>query len=143
MEENDISFIIRGCIFKVYNNLGPGLLESAYEAALGFELINAGLRVRMQVALPMIYQTIKVDVGYRIDMLVEDKVIIEIKSVETLIEVHHKQVITYLKLSGLTLALLVNFNSDDISKNIFRKVNSFKGVDNKGIQIQFPADGAD
>ena len=124
MEENDISFIIRGCIFKVYNNLGPGLLESAYEAALGFELINAGLRVKTQVALPMIYETIKVDVGYRIDMLVEDKVIIEIKSVEALIEVHHKQVITYLKLSGLRLGLLVNFNSDDISRSIFRKVNS-------------------
>jgi len=124
--ENDISFAIRGCIFKAYNNLGPGLLESAYEAALGFELINAGLNVRTQVALPMIYETIKVDVGYRIDMLVEDKVVIEIKSVENLMEVHHKQVITYLKLSGLRLALLVNFNCDDISKSIFRKVKSLK-----------------
>src|SRR5262245_9773922 len=93
MEENDISFIIRGCMFKVYNNLGPGLLESAYEGALGFELANAGLSVKMQVALPMIYQTAKVDVGYRIDAVVEDKVIIEIKSVENLADVHHKQVI--------------------------------------------------
>ena len=124
MKENDISFIIRGCIFKVYNNLGPGLLESAYEAALAFELIQAGVIVKTQVALPMIYQTVKVDVGYRIDMLVEVKVLIEIKSVEALMEVHHKQVITYLKLSGLKLGLLVNFNSDDISKSIFRKVNS-------------------
>jgi len=123
MEENDISYIIRGCIFKVYNNLGPGLLESAYEAALGFELMNAGLFVKIQMALPMIYQSIKVDVGYRLDVVVEDKVIIEIKSVENLMDVHHKQVITYLKLSGMRLGLLVNFNSADISKSIFRKVN--------------------
>ena len=123
MEENDISYIIRGCIFKVYNNLGPGLLESAYEAALGLELMNAGVHVKIQVALPMIYQTIKVDVGYRLDVVVEDKVIVEIKSIESLMDVHHKQVITYLKLSGMRLGLLVNFNSADISKNIFRKVN--------------------
>ena len=125
MEVNDISYIIRGCIFRVYNNLGPGLLESAYEAALGFELVNSGLQVKVQLALPMIYQTVKVDVGYRLDLVVEDKVIIEIKSVENLMDVHHKQVITYLKLSGLRLGLLVNFNSADISKNIFRKVNKF------------------
>lgn len=123
MEENDISFIIRGCIFKVYNNLGPGLLESAYEAALSFELVRAGLCTKTQVALPMIYETVQVDIGYRLDVLVENRVIIEIKSVETLLEVHHKQVITYLKLSGLRLGLLVNFNSEDISKGIFRKVN--------------------
>ena len=123
MEENDISYTIRGCIFRVYNNLGPGLLESAYEAALGFELVNVGLKAMIQVALPMIYQTVKVDVGYRLDVVVEDKVIIEIKSVENLMDVHHKQVITYLKLSGMKLGLLVNFNSADISKSIFRKVN--------------------
>jgi len=122
MEENDISYIVRGCIFKVYNNLGPGLLESTYEAALGFELMSAGLQAKVQVALPMTYQTVKVDVGYRLDVVVEDKVFIEIKSVENLMDVHHKQVITYLKLSGMRLGLLVNFNSADISKSIFRKV---------------------
>ena len=105
MDENDVSYIIRRCIFKVYNILGPGLLESAYEAALGYELINAGLQVKIQLALPMIYQTVKVDVGYRLDVVVEDKVIIEIKSVENLMDVHHKQVITYLKLSGMRLML--------------------------------------
>ncbi|MCI0750719.1 MAG: GxxExxY protein [Flammeovirgaceae bacterium] len=115
MEENEISYAIRGCIFKVYNNLGPGLLESAYEAALAFELSNAGLDVKSQVFLPMIYESIKVDNGYRLDLLVNGKVIIELKSVETLLDVHHKQVITYLKLSGLKLGLLVNFNSEDIS----------------------------
>ncbi len=123
MTENDISYKIRGCIFKVYNNLGPGLLESAYEAALQYELGKDDLQVRSQVALPMVYESIRVDIGYRLDLLVENKVIIELKSVESLLNVHHKQVITYLKLSGFKLGLLVNFNADDISKSIFRKVN--------------------
>lgn len=123
MTENDISYLIRGCIFKVYNNLGLGLLESAYEAALLYELENAGLNVKNQHGLPMVYESVKVDIGYRLDLLVENKVIIELKSVEILLDVHHKQLITYLKLSGLELGILVNFNSDDISKSIFRKVN--------------------
>jgi GxxExxY protein len=123
MNENDISFKIRGAIFNVYNILGPGLLESAYEAALVYELKKAGLHVHNQVALPMIYEEVKVDIGYRLDIIVEHKVIIEIKSVENLLDVHHKQLITYLKLSGMKLGILVNFNSDDISKSIFRKVN--------------------
>jgi len=123
MTENDISYKIRGCIFKVYNNLGPGLLESAYEAALKYELEKENLQVRSQAPLPMIYESVKIDIGYRLDLLVENTVIIELKSVENLIDVHHKQVITYLKLSGLKLGLLVNFNSGDISQSIFRKVN--------------------
>jgi len=110
MTENDISYRIRGAIFKVFNELGPGLLESAYEAVLMYELAKEGLDVKAQVPLPLVYDEIKLDVGYRIDLLVENKVIIEIKSVENLAEVHHKQVLTYLKLSGLKLALLVNFN---------------------------------
>jgi GxxExxY protein len=123
MTENEISYKIRGAIFKVFNALGPGLLESAYEAALMHELLKLGLEVKSQVALPLIYDEIKMDVGYRIDLLVEDKVIIEIKSVENLAEVHHKQVITYLKLSGKKLGLLVNFNCVKIDESIFRKVN--------------------
>ena len=123
MTENDISYKIRGAIFKVFNALGPGLLESAYEAVLMHELIKDGLEVKAQVALPLIYDKIKMDVGYRIDLLVENKVIIEIKSVENLAEVHHKQVLTYLKLSGLKLGILVNFNVAEIDKSIFRKVN--------------------
>jgi GxxExxY protein len=107
----------------VYNNLGPGLLESAYEAALAYEITKSGLVVKTQVVLPMIYETIKVDNGYRLDLVVGGKVIIELKSVETLLDVHHKQILTYLKLSGLKLGLLVNFNCDEIAKNIFRKVN--------------------
>lgn len=108
----------------MYNNLGPGLLESAYEAALKYEIQKSGLEVKAQIGLPMIYEAIRVDVGYRIDLIVANAVIIEIKSIETLTEVHHKQLITYLKLSGLKLGLLINFNCDDISKNIFRKVNN-------------------
>ena len=123
MTENDISYKIRGCIFKVYNNLGPGLLESAYEAALKYELEKDHLLVLSQAPLPLVYESIKLSIGYRLDLLVENKVIIELKSVENLMDVHHKQMITYLKLSGLKLGLLVNFNTDDISKNIFRKVN--------------------
>ena len=124
MKENEVSYKIRGCIFNVYNKLGPGLLESAYQAALVYELKKENLEIKNQIALPMIYEEIKMEIGYRLDILVENKVIIELKSVENLLDVHHKQLITYLKLSGLKLGLLVNFNSDDISKSIFRKVNN-------------------
>jgi len=124
MEENDISFRIRGCIFKVYNSLGPGLLESVYEAALLYELHEINLSVESQVPIPVVYNEIKLDLGFRADIIVEKKVIIEIKSVENIAEVHHKQVLTYLKLTGLKLGLLVNFNSENISQNIYRKVNS-------------------
>lgn len=123
MTENEISYKIRGAIFNVFNTLGPGLLESAYEAALIYELRKMGLDVESQVALPLIYDEIRMDVGYRIDLLVEDLVIIEIKSVENLAEVHHKQVITYLKLSGKKLGILVNFNCARIDESIYRKVN--------------------
>lgn len=123
MTENDISYKIRGCIFKVFKNLGPGLLESAYEVALVYELRKEGFMVSNQVNLPMIYEELRVDIAYRLDIVVDNKVIIELKSAENLLDVHHKQVITYLKLSGMKLGILVNFNTDDISKSIFRKVN--------------------
>jgi GxxExxY protein len=123
MEENELSYQIRGAIFKVYNALGAGLLESAYEKALEHELKKAKLRVKTQVEVPLIYDGISLNAGYRVDILVEEKVIIEMKSVEKLMEVHHKQLLTYLKLSGLKLGILVNFNSDKIEKSIFRKVN--------------------
>ena len=126
MHENDITFLIWGAIFKVYNTLGPGLLESSYEAAMGYELVKSGLLVEHQVGLPLIYEELKLDVGYRIDLLIEKKVIIEIKSVESLAEVHYKQIVTYLRLSGLKVGLLVNFNTTDISKSIHRRVNEFK-----------------
>ena len=123
MTENELSYVIRGCIFEVYKKLGPGLLESAYESALAYDLRKNELGIAVQVGLPMIYEDLKLEIGYRLDILVENKVIIEVKSVDALAEVHHKQVITYLKLSGLKLGILVNFNCADISKSIFRKVN--------------------
>jgi GxxExxY protein len=124
MTENEISYIIRGVILKVYNSLGPGLFESVYEAVLAHELVKAGLKVQTQVALPFMYDDTYFEAGFRIDILVEDKVIIEVKSVESLHLVHHKQVLTYLKLAKLKLGLLVNFNTDDIQKSIIRKVNN-------------------
>jgi len=126
MHENDISYLIRKSIFNVYNTLGPGLLESAYEAALAYELSKNNISIQTQVGLPMRYEETKVDVGYRLDIVVENKVIIEVKSVDELANVHHKQILTYLKLSGMRLGILVNFNTDDISKSIFRKVNGLE-----------------
>jgi GxxExxY protein len=123
MTENEISYQVRGAIFKLYNVLGPGLLESVYETTLAHELKKSGLRVKTQVAVPVVYEEIKLDAGFRMDLLVDDRVVVEIKSVENLADVHHKQLITYLKLSGKRLGLLVNFNCTEIDKSIFRKVN--------------------
>jgi len=124
MRENDISYDIRGAIYKVYIEFGPGLLESVYVAALKASLEKAGRNVRKEVAVPVFFEDEKLEVGFRLDLLVNNKVIIEVKSVEALAKVHHKQVITYLKLTKLKLAILVNFNVDDINKGIFRKVNN-------------------
>ncbi|WP_373059560.1 GxxExxY protein [Zunongwangia sp. H14] len=123
MNENEISYKIRGAIFKVFGQLGPGLLESVYTAALQYELEKENLNVLKEVPVPVYYQNQKLEIGFRLDLLVDQKVIIEIKSVENLAEVHHKQVITYLKLTNLKLAILVNFNVSNISAGIFRKVN--------------------
>jgi GxxExxY protein len=126
MHENEISFLIRKAIFKIYNTLGPGLFESVYISALIYELEKLGLQVSREVALPVIYDSIKMDLGFRIDLIVQGKVLVEVKSVENLAEVHHKQLLTYLKLSKLKLGILVNFNCSDISKSIFRKVNGLQ-----------------
>jgi|ERR1019366_350961 GxxExxY protein len=124
MDENEISYIIRGAIFKVYNTLGPGLLELVYEAALKYELSKTELGVEAQVPIPVIYDDIKLDMGFRLDLFVNDKVIIEIKSVEKLAPVHHKQLLTYLKITNTKLGLLVNFNTDNIVTGITRIVNN-------------------
>lgn len=123
MTENEISYAIRGAVFKVHSRLGPGLLETAYEAALAYELKKAGLEVKTQVGLPFEYEEIRLEIGYRIDILVNDMVIIELKSVETLTDVHHKQLLTYLTLSGKKLGLLINFNTVEIAKSIVRIAN--------------------
>ncbi len=124
MTENDISYNIRGAIFTVYNELGPGLLESVYEAALSYQLRLLGCTVHSQVPIPVRYGGQTLEVGFRIDLLVDNLVIVEIKSVELLAAVHHKQLLTYLRLTGKRLGLLVNFNTVDISRSIYRKVNN-------------------
>lgn len=110
MKENEISEKIIGCAIEVHKLLGPGLLESAYLECLFYEFQNAGLQVEKQKPLPLVYKDVKLDAGYRIDLLVEGKVIIGLKSVEALNDIHIAQVLTYLKLSGCKLGLLVNFN---------------------------------
>ena len=124
MTENDISYLIRGAIFRVNTNVGPGLLESAYEMALCHELRSEGLSVQKQIGLPFEYGGEKLDIGYRMDIVVNNKVVVEVKSVESLADVHYKQLLTYLKLSGMKLGILVNFNSTDIKSNIKRIVNN-------------------
>lgn len=125
MHENDIATIILGCAIEVHKQLGPGLLESAYEACLLYELKEKGLNVVQQAALPVIYKDVKLEAGYRIDLLVENKVIIEIKSVDALADIHLAQVLTYLKLKDLKLGLLINFNSVLLKEGIKRVVNGY------------------
>ena len=124
MTENELSEKIIGCAIQIHKSLGPGLLESAYLECLYFELKEIGLKVEKQKPLPLIYKDVKLDVGYRLDLLVEDKVIIELKSVEALNEVHIAQVITYLKLSGCKLGLLMNFNVLRLVDGLKRLVNN-------------------
>jgi GxxExxY protein len=125
MEINDITYKIRGCIFKVYNTLGPGLLESVYEAALMHEFKKKGIMGQSQVTLPVLYDDVMLELGFRIDILVEDTVIIELKSVEEFSKVHYKQLLTYLKLANKEIGILVNFNSDDINENTKRIINNY------------------
>lgn len=123
MSENEISYKVRGSIFKVYNTLGPGLLESVYESALYYQLKIDGLNVIKQIDLPVKYEDIILDVFFRLDLLVEDKVIVELKSVEEIKSIHFKQLNTYLKLTNKKLGLLVNFNCTNILDNIHRVVH--------------------
>ena len=108
--ENEIAKIVFESGLQIHKTLGPGLLESAYEECLYFDLVNAGLEVEKEKSLPLIYKKIKLDAGYRVDFLIENKLIIKIKSIETLHPIHTAQVLTYLKLSNCKLALLINFN---------------------------------
>ena len=123
MTENQIAKEIVDAALKVHRQLGPGLLESAYEECLAYELIQRDLLVERQKALPLVYEEVKLEAGYRIDLLIEKKVIIEIKAVETLNDVHLAQILTYLKLSGCKLGLLINFNVALIKQGIRRVVN--------------------
>lgn len=124
MTENEISSKIIGAAIEVHKQLGPGLLESTYEVCLYYELKQLNFDVKQQLALPVYYKEVKLDAGYRIDLLVENKVIIEIKSVDTLADIHTAQLLTYLKLKDLKLGLLINFNSVRVIDGVKRIVNN-------------------
>lgn len=123
MDENEISKIVFESALKVHKSLGPGLLESAYEECLFYELKKHDLKVEKQVALPLIYEEVKLDVGYRIDIIIENKFIVEIKSVEALNDVHLAQLLTYLRLSKCKLGLLINFNVSLLKNGVKRVIN--------------------
>jgi GxxExxY protein len=122
LDINKLTYEIIGCAYKVHSNLGPGLLESTYEVCLEYELIEKGLFVERQVALPVVYNTIKLEAGYRIDLLVEHAIIVEVKSVEALAPIHTAQILTYLKLAGKKIGLLINFNETDLKNGIKRLI---------------------
>ncbi len=124
MTENQISKVIFDCALKVHKALGPGLLESAYEECLYFELKKTGLLIEKQKPLPLIYEDVKMEIGYRVDIIIENKVIIELKAVEAINDVHIAQILTYLKLSNCKLGMLINFNVSLIKNGIKRIVNN-------------------
>jgi GxxExxY protein len=121
LTENEIARIVVDCSFKIHKTLGPGLLESAYEECLFYEMPKRGLSVEKEKPLPLVYESVKLQIGYRVDFLVEHKVIIDVKSIEALADIHIAQVLTYLKLSGCKLGLLINFNVPLIKDGIKRR----------------------
>jgi GxxExxY protein len=124
--DNEITEKIIGAAIKVHRALGPGLLESAYQECLFFELRKAGLKVEKEKPLPLIYEEVKMECGYRVDLLVENRIVIEIKSVDALNEIHLAQVLTYLKLADCKLGLLINFNVVQLVKGLKRVINKYK-----------------
>jgi len=126
MTENQLSGNIISCAIKVHNALGPGLLESAYKECLDYELKKQGITREKEKPIPLIYKDVHLEVGYRIDLLVENRIIIEIKSVDALNDIHLAQVITYLKLTDLHLGLLINFNVIRLKNGIKRVINGFR-----------------
>jgi GxxExxY protein len=119
---NDLTYQILGAAYKVHSALGPGLLENAYKECLCHVLQSEGLFVEKEKTLPLVFETVKLDAGYRLDLLVENKVVIEIKAIESFTDVHTAQVLTYLKLSGCKVGLLLNFNVADMKKGIKRLI---------------------
>ena len=122
MDFDPLSNRVLGCALEVHKALGPGLLESAYESALAYELSTAGLMVQRQVDVPVIYKEVKLDCGFRIDLLVEKQLVVELKSVESLLPLHEAQLLTYLKLTGCKVGLLINFNVRLLKNGIKRLV---------------------
>ncbi len=123
MTENEISYKIRGILFEIHKKIGPGLLESVYEEILYTEILSLGMKVKRQVEVPIFWKEKKLIKAFRADLIVEDKVIIELKSVKSLDKVHYKQLATYVKLTSLKLGLLINFYENDINNGIKRYVN--------------------
>ncbi|WDF60504.1 GxxExxY protein [Flavobacterium sp. KACC 22758] len=123
-ELDAISYKIIGLAIEVHRQLGPGLLESAYQECLHYEIVNSGLLVERQKALPIVYKDVKLDHGYRIDLLIENKIVIELKTVESFTDVHFAQILTYLKLGNYPLGLLINFDSKILKNNIKRFINT-------------------
>ncbi len=124
-ELNRITQNIIGAAIEVYKNLGPGLLESAYEACLVYELLKLGIQVEQQKPLPLVYKQVTLDCGYRLDILVEGNVVVEVKSVDALLPIHEAQLLSYLKLTGCKVGLLINFNVKVLTNGIVRMVNKF------------------
>ncbi|MDP3463356.1 MAG: GxxExxY protein [Bacteroidales bacterium] len=123
MSENELSTMIIGCAIEVHKQLGPGLLESAYKECLYYELKQAGLKVQKEKPMPIVYKEVKLDHGYRIDLLIEEKVVVEIKTVEVFSDVHTAQVLTYLRLGNYKLGLLLNFQTTVLKNGIKRLIN--------------------
>jgi GxxExxY protein len=125
MEDNAITERIIGCAIKVHKSLGPGLLESAYQACLYYELVKSGLSVEKEKPLPLVYEEVKLDCGYRMDLVIEKRIIVEVKSVDTLTDIHLAQVLTYLKLNNNRFGLLINFNVLKLKYGIKRIINGY------------------
>ncbi len=126
MVSSQLSERVIGLCIEIHRNLGPGLLESAYEECLCYELSNAGLKFERQKPIPVVYKDVHLDCGYRIDIVIEDELLLELKSVEKTLPIHEAQILTYLKLSDIRVGLLINFNSTILIKGIKRFVNNYK-----------------
>jgi GxxExxY protein len=125
MEINQITEIVIGKAIQVHRNLGPGLLESAYKECLYYELTEAGLNIEKEKAMPLVYQKVKLECGYRVDLFVENQIIVELKAVEFLNEVHLAQILTYLKVANRQTGLLINFNVSKLTDGIKRVYNKY------------------
>lgn len=123
LDHNAITQAVLDAAFRIHTALGPGLLESAYETCLAFELAECGMKVARQVALPVVYRGVRLDAGYRLDLLVEDSVVVEVKAVEAVLPVHEAQLMSYLKLAGKPVGLLLNFHVTHMRDGITRRIN--------------------
>ncbi|MCF8361977.1 MAG: GxxExxY protein [Prolixibacteraceae bacterium] len=125
MFENKITETVIGCAIKVHKTLGPGLLESAYQECLFYELQKAGMKVEKEKPLPLIYEEVKLNCGYRVDLMIENQIIVELKAVDELTDVHLAQILTYLKLADCKIGLLINFNVTQLTKGLKRVINKY------------------